>query len=200
MKYKLLAVDLQNDFATEGGKHYVNRPCVDFLKEHIFPFLKEKSIKIDEIVSDYRQPRPGDRDESCIPGTWGYESVVPREIVNSQWIKCMNSPIWVREGAGDPKKPAGFPYQDTEKFGEWLKENFGDPKEVTPVLFGLTIDCCVLSTLQELNWRGYYPKALYEGVDHYLATKESKDAVIKTPLSNWAEIIHWDQLKDDLNL
>ena len=83
MKYQFLAVDLQNDFTTEGGKHYIKRPCVNFLKENIFPFFKEKSIKINEIISDYRQPRPGDRDESCVPGTWGYESIVPKEIVKS---------------------------------------------------------------------------------------------------------------------
>ena len=83
MKYAFLSVDLQNDFTTEGGKHYIKRPCIDFLKENIFPFLKEKGIKINEIISDYRQPRPGDRDESCMPGTWGYKSIVPREIVKA---------------------------------------------------------------------------------------------------------------------
>ncbi|HEY4515596.1 MAG TPA: hypothetical protein VJH67_00175 [Candidatus Paceibacterota bacterium] len=198
MKYQLLAIDLQNDFATEGGKHYVHRPCTDFLKENVFPFLKEKNIKVNEIVSDYRQPRPGDRDESCIPGTWGYESIVPKEIIKSQWIKCMNSPIWIRGNIGDPEKIAGLPYQDTEKFGKWLEENFGSPKEVTPVLFGLTIDCCVLSTLQELNWRGYYTKVIYEGVDHYLATEEAKESVLKTPIPNWAEVVHWDEIKEKI--
>ncbi len=198
MKYEFISVDLQNDFATDGGKHYKYRPCVDFLKENVFSFLKEKGIKVNEIVSDYRQPRPGDKDESCTPGTWSYESIVPKEIVKSQWIKCMNSPIWVRENAGNAEKIAGFPYQDTEKFGKWLEENVGDPKEVTPILFGLTLDCCVLSTLQELNWRGYYPKVIYEGADHYKATEEAKKMVIESVVGNWAKVVHWEELKKEL--
>jgi len=197
--YSLIAVDLQKGFTSEGGKHYEERPCVDFIEKNIFPFLKEKNIKINEIISDYRQPRPGDRgDGSCLPGQWNYESIVPKEIVKSQWIKCMNSPIWTRENIGNPDKIPGLPYQDTKAFGEWLEKNVGKPEEVTPVIFGITIDCCVLSTLQELNWRGYYPKVIYEGTDHYNGTKESKDAVIENTLTNWAEVIHWEELKKDL--
>ena len=198
MKYSFLAIDLQNDFTTEGGKHYVYRPCTDFLKGNVFPFLKEKNIKVNEIISDYRQPRPGDRDESCVPGTWGYGSIVPKEIVKAEWIKCMNSPIWVRENIGNPEKTAGLPYQDTEKFGKWIEENMGKPDEVTPVLFGLTIDCCVLSTLQELNWRGYYPKVIKEGVDHYSATEEAKESVLKTPIPNWADVVSWEEIKEKI--
>lgn len=198
MKYSLLAVDLQNDFASEGGSHYKVRPSIKFDKEALFPFLKEKNIKINEIVSDYRQPRPGDRDECCVPGTWGYESIVPKDLVKAQWIKCMNSPIWIRENIGNPDKVAGLPYQDTEKFGKWLEENIGKSDEVTPVLFGLTIDCCVLSTLQELNWRGYYPLVIKEAVDHYLATEEAKEAVLKTPIPNWADVVTWEEVKAKL--
>src|SRR3989338_1980320 len=121
MNYQFLSVDLQNDFASEGGKHYKVRPSINFDKKVLFPFLKEKNIKISEIISDYRQPRPGDRDDSCIPGTWSYESIVPKEIVKSQWIKCMNSSIWVRENIGNPDKEPGLPYQDTKAFGEWLE-------------------------------------------------------------------------------
>ena len=69
MRYQFLSVDLQNDFTAEGGKHYKIRPSINLDKEVLFPFLKEKGIKISEIISDYRQPRLGDRDESCIPGT-----------------------------------------------------------------------------------------------------------------------------------
>ena len=134
MKYQFLSIDIQNDFATEGGKHYKIRPSIQFDKGILFPFLKEKGIKINEIVSDYRQPRPGDRDESCVPGTWGYESIVPRELVKAQWIKCMNSPIWTRENIGNPDKKAGLPYQDTKAFGDWLEANLGKPEEITPIL------------------------------------------------------------------
>src|SRR3989344_5625301 len=112
MKYEFIAIDLQNDFTTEGGGHYKPRPAISFLKERIFPYFKEQSIKVNEIISDYRAPRPGDKDKSCVPGTWGYESIVPKEIVKSQWIKCMNSPLWTRDNAGDPEKIAGLPYQD----------------------------------------------------------------------------------------
>ena len=196
MNYKFLSVDLQNDFATEGGKHYKIRPSVNFDKEVLFPFLKERQIKIGEIISDYRQPRPGDLDESCVPGSWGYESIVPKEIVKSQWIKCMNSPIWVRDNIGNPSKDPGLPYQDPPAFGEWITQNIGKPNEVVPILFGLTIDCCVLSTLQELNWRGYYPLVLKEAVDHYLGTEEAKQAIFASPISNWGEVINWSDLRN----
>lgn len=198
MKKVFIAVDLQNDFTTEGGNHYKVRPSVKFLNDILFPFLKENNIKVSEIISDYRQPRPGDLDESCVPHTWGYESIVPKELVKSQWVKCMNSPIWVRENIGVSDKKAGLPYQDPKTFSDWLKNNVGTPEEATPVLFGLTIDCCVLSTLQELNWRGYYPLVIKEGVDHYLATEEAKEAVLKSPVSNWAEAINWEDLKNQL--
>ncbi len=198
MKYELISVDLQNDFASEGGKHFKNPLSVSFDKEILFPFLKEKEIKMNEIISDYRQPRPGDRDESCVPGTWGYESVVPKELVNSQWLKCMNSPIWIREGIGDATKSAGLPYQDTKAFGDWLEKKVGQPEEVIPVLFGLTIDCCVLSTAQELSWRGYSPVILKEAVDHYRGTAEAKESILKSPIPNWADVITWDELKNQL--
>ncbi len=196
--YKFLSVDLQNDFASEGGSHYKIRPSINFDKEVLFPFLKGKNIQVSEIISDYRQPRPGDRDESCVPGTWGYESIVPKEIVKSQWIKCMNSPIWIRENIGDTNKTAGLPYQDTKAFGEWLDKNIGKPGESIPVLFGLTIDCCVLSALQELSWRGYEPVVLKDAVDHYKGTEDAKEAVLKTPINNWAEVITWDELKSKI--
>src|SRR3989344_6121001 len=198
MKYQLLSVDLQNDFATDGGKHYKVRPSINFDKKVLFPFLVKNNIKISEIISDYRQLRPGDKDESCIPGSWGYESIVPKKIVKDTWIKCMNSPIWIRKNIGNPAKKPGLPYQDTKAFGKWLDKNIGKQAEVTPVLFGLTLDCCVLSTLQELNWRGYYPLVLDNGVDHYRGTKEDKKNILKSAVTNWAKVVYWDNLKNKL--
>ncbi|MFH1694674.1 MAG: isochorismatase family protein [Patescibacteria group bacterium] len=198
MKYSLIAIDLQNDFTSEGGKNYKTRPSVGFLRETLFPFLKEKNIKISEIVSDYRQPRPGDRGDCCHPGTWGYESIVPEEIVKARWIKCMNSPIWVRENMGDPNKKPGTPYQDTEAFDAWLKKDVGKSNEIKPVLFGLTIDCCVLATLMELSLRGYATSVLKEGVDHYNGTESSKEASLSSTAHNWTEVITWDELKEEL--
>lgn len=40
MKYELIVVDIQNDFATEGGKFYTYKPSITFLNKNIFPFLK----------------------------------------------------------------------------------------------------------------------------------------------------------------
>ena len=199
MTFTFLAVDLQNDFTSEGGPHFKDRPSIAFLRSTFFPFLQEKEVMVSEIISDYRQPRPGDRDESCIPGTWGYESVVPTELVKQpQWVKCMNSPLWKRDGIGDPAAAPGLPYQDTEAFGMWLKEHIGEPGESTPLLFGLTIDCCVLSTVRELAWRGYRPAVLYEGVDHYSGSREDKDAVITTAARNWATIVPWADIEKEL--
>ena len=83
-------------------------------------------------------------------------------------------------------------------FGEWLEENIGKPGETTPIVFGLTIDCCVLSTLQELSWRGYYPSVLYEAVDHYSGKPEDKEMVLKSTATNWAKIVHWKDLEKKL--
>src|SRR5688500_10825136 len=94
-----LSVDLQKDFAKEGGKHFTNHDNVGIIEETLLPILRSKDIKIAEIVSDYRQPRPGDGDESCIPGKAGHESIIPTDAkLEPIWVKCMNSPIWVRSG------------------------------------------------------------------------------------------------------
>lgn len=196
--YRFIAVDIQNEFASSGGKFYTPKPSIIFLKEELFPFLKEKGLKVDEIISDYRQPRPGDRGDGCHPGEWGYESLVPSNLRKSLWVKCMNSPAWIRENIGNKEVKAGLPYPDPQKFGEWLNANIGKPEEVIPILFGLTIDCCVLSTAQELNWRGYKPLILREGVDHASGKIEDRDAVLKTPASNWGKPISWKELKGKL--
>ncbi len=197
-QYKLIGVDLQNDFTDKNGIFFVPGLAVVFLQENVFPYIKEKDIKINEIVSDYRQPRPGDSGDCCHPGEWGYESIIPRDIVNSTWVKCMNSPIWVRGGIGQANIKPGLPYQDTVGFGDWLKENVGEPDSVIPVLFGLTIDCCVLSTAQELSWRGYSPLVIKEGVAHSNGKITDRDKILKTPLPNWADVISWGELKDKL--
>lgn len=199
MKHSFVAVDIQNDFASEGGKYYTPKPSVEFLKMTLFPFLKEKDIKINEIISDYRQPRQGDQGDCCHPGEWGYKSLIPDELRNSLWIKAMNSPVWIRDGIGDAKSKPGLPYPDPQKFGQWLEENVGKPADVIPVLIGLTADCCVLSTSQELSWRDYYPVVLKEGVDHASGKIEDRDKVLETPVSNWADTISWNDLKEKLS-
>ena len=168
------------------------------MMEVLFPYFREKGIKINEIISDYRQPRPGDRGDGCHPGEWGYESLVPDDIRKSQWIKCMNSPIWTRDNIGDASGEPGLPHPDPNEFGKWLEQNVGSPEETTPVLIGLTADCCVLSTGRELNWRGYYPLILREAVDHASGKIEDRDKVLDNPVSNWAKTIDWEELKKEL--
>lgn len=196
MKYEFIVVDIQNDFATEGGKFYTYKPSITFVKDKIFPYLKEKNIKVNEIVSDYRQPRPGDYGEGCIPGEWGYESVMSKDLQKSLWVKCMNSPIWIRKNGGNPKKKAGLPYADSKKFGKWVKKNIGDRGKVIPVIFGLTIDCCVLSTVQEFRWRGFKPIVIREAVDTSSGIIEDRDIVLeKTALRWWGKTMNWEDFK-----
>lgn len=196
--YAFISIDFQNEFGTEGGKFYTSKPSVTFLKETLFPLLKEKEIKINEIISDNRSPRHGHRGDGCVPGTWGYESIIPTDLQKSLWIKSANSPLWTRDNAGDPANEATEPYPAPEKFGKWLDENVGKVGEVIPVLIGLTADCCVLSTAQELDWRGYKPLVLREAVDHASGKIEDRDQVLKSPVSNWADIIDWEELKKNL--
>ncbi len=111
----------------------------------------------------------------------------------------MNSPLWISENVGDSSKKPGLPYQDPEKFNKWLADNIGSPDEVLPILFGLTVDCCVLSVVQELFWRGYQSFILREGVDAPSGKAEDRDIVLKTTASNWAKTIEWKDLKEKLS-
>jgi len=114
----------------------------------------------------------------------------------------MNSPIWIRKNIGNPHKQPGIPFQNPKKFTKWLNATIGNPKEVTQVvLIGLTIDCCVFCTAQELSWRGYNVSILREAVDVYSGNSKEKEIVLNGPsLSNWAKIISWKDLKEKLNI
>ncbi len=196
MKYEFIAVDLQNEFATEGGRFYTPKPSIQFLHSILFPYLKEKDIKINEIVSDYRQPRPGDGGDGCYPGSWGYQSLIPNELRKSLWVKSMNSPIWIRDGIGDKNKIPGKPYPDSNAFGAWVEQNIGKPGAVRPIIFGLTIDCCVLSTVQEFRWRGFEPVVIKEAVDHASGKAEDRNIILeKTAIRWWAEIFDWEDFR-----
>lgn len=201
MEYPIVAVDLQKDFWVSGGKAYTPKPCVEFLSKTMFPFLRARSIKVHEIISDYRPPRPGDRGDLCYPGSWGYESLVSDDLRASQLIKCMNSPLWTRVNIGRSDREPGTPYCQPMFFDLWLLEYIGRNKpkdQVRPVLIGLTVDCCVLCTAQDLNFRGFYPLVLREGVDHATGRIEDRDQILRTPMPNWAEVIGWDALKGKL--
>jgi len=199
MKYEFVAVDIQNEFASNGGKFYTPKPSVTFLRKVLFPYFQKNDIKINEIVSDYRQPRPGDGGDGCHPGSWGYESLIPKELRKSLWVKSMNSPIWIRKGVGDKDSIPGKPFPDSAAFGEWVDQNIGKPGEVRPVIFGLTIDCCVLSVVQEFRWRGFEPIVIKEGVDHSSGKLEDRDTVLeKTAISWWAKTLGWEDFRNEL--
>ena len=97
----IVSVDFQKDFSAEGGMAYRPRPCADFIKDVLIPEVRMTGLRIAEIVSDYRLPRLGDEFECCVPGTTGYESEIPEDVKHPRvWVKCMNSPGWVRENGG----------------------------------------------------------------------------------------------------
>ena len=197
-KIKIISVDFQKDFTAKGGICYEPRPSVAFIKEILVPFLRENNIKISEIISDYRSPRPGGRDDCCHPGKRGYESEIPKDIkYENVWVKSMNSHVWTRKNAGLAGKKPGIPYQNPNSFNRWLEKSIGKPKDVDEiVLIGLTIDCCVLCTAQELEWRGYTVKILEEAVDSYSGNqKEKKQILHNQPLENWAKTISWKKLQ-----
>lgn len=196
---QIVSIDFQKDFTSEGGVCYEKRDSVDFVKSTLVPLAREKGIKIAEIISDYRQPRLGDRGDCCHPGEWGYESDIPSDVkIEEIWLKCMNSPLWVRENIGNPDSAAGLPYQDPDSFSRWTEGVIGKPEEVEVVLIGLTVDCCVLCAAQEFSFRGYKVKVLKEAVDTYSGLESDKESICKTPLTNWAKVITWEELKKDL--
>ncbi|MEK6835381.1 MAG: hypothetical protein AABX61_03905 [Nanoarchaeota archaeon] len=198
LKIKIISVDFQNDFTSKKGICFKNRKSVNFIKNILVPFLKNSNIKIAEIISDYRQPRLGDTGDSNHPGTWGYISQIPNDVkINPVWIKCMNNPIWVRKNIGNTNKKPGFPYQDPKAFTKWLNKNIGRPDDLDfVILIGLTIDCCVFCTAQELCFRGYKVKILKEAVDTYSGNQKEKEMILNNPpLTNWAETISWNKLK-----
>ena len=105
----------------------------------------------------------------------------------------MNSPIWLRDNIDDPTKQPGIPYQDPKKFSEWTEKVIGKPEDTEVVLVGLTLDCCVLCTAQEFSFRGYKVKILKEAVDAYSGEQNEKEALCKTPVENWADVINWEE-------
>jgi nicotinamidase-related amidase len=198
MKTSIVSVDFQNDFAMPTGLHYRPRACVDF-KETLRPYLGSRHMRAAEIISDYRHPRPvlpPSVAACCQPGEWGYESALPADVKDPRrWIKCLNSPVWVRENIGDATRPPGAPYPDPAAFTRWARVVAGEPDQATVVLIGLTLDYCVLCTAQEFRFRGYDIRVLMEGVDTYEGTAEEKDTLLASVVQNWAKAITFDELK-----
>ena len=199
-KIKIISIDFQKDFTAKGGVCFKPRQSVSFIKNILVPFLRKNKIQIAEIISDYRQPRPGDRGDCCHPNEWGYESEIPKDVkLKNTWIKCMNSPIWTRKNIGVHDKKPGLPYQNPKAFKKWLSSVIGSPKGVKIILIGQTIDCCILSTAQELNWQAYDVSILREAVDTYSGNQKEKEMILNNPpLTNWAKLISWSNLKKAL--
>ncbi len=197
MAIQLLSVDLQNEFSTEGGALYRPRPCVPFITNTVIPFVRERGSRIAEIISDYRATEPGATTSSCVPGQWGYHSLIPPDVKHpSVWVKAEPSPAWIREGAGQADKRPGVPYPAPDAFNAWLTATIGAPTpEREIVLIGLMLEICVLSTLQELHYRGYRVKVLFEGVDTYVGNQQHKQALFDTLFPFWGEAISWADME-----
>ncbi len=169
MAMQIISVDLQNEFCTEGGALYRPRSCVPFITDILLPFVRECGHHIAEIISDYRATEPGSSASSCVPGEWGYQSIIPSELKHpSVWVKAEPSPAWTRMGAGQADQRPGQPYPAPDAFSAWLTTTIGAPSaDQEIILVGLMLEICVVSTLQELKYRGYRVKVLSEGVDTY---------------------------------
>ena len=195
---ELISVDMQYDFTKKGGASFEHRPSVQFITAELIPILREQHMKIHEIIADYRQPRPGDPRHQCIPGEWGYRSEIPDDVKHPDvWVKCLNSPSWTRDNAGDPDSDPGPPRPDPEGFSKWLEKGVGRPGENDIVLFGLTLDCCVFCTAQELAFRGYRVCILSEGTDTRSGDQNEKKYLLNNPpLIYWASPINLAEMTD----
>lgn len=193
MSIKILAVDLQNEFAVEGGCLYRPRPCVPFIQTTLLPFVRARGYSIAEIVSDYRVTPPASGAASCVPGEWSYQSIIPADLKHPWvWVKAEPSPAWIREGGGQPETLPGAPYPAPHAFSAWLMATIGPPHPQDEILVvGLMLEICVLATLQELYYRGYRAKVLLEGVDTYMGTLEQKQALCAILFPFWGAAMSW---------
>jgi nicotinamidase-related amidase len=193
---KIISVDLQNEFAAEGGGLYRPRPCVPFLQDTFIPFVRDQGYKVAEIISDYRATPPETGASACVPGKWGYLSQIPADVKhNWVWVKAETSPAWIREGGGEPGVLPGAPYLAPQAFSEWLSATIGPPDEEDQlILMGLMLEICVLCTLQELRYRGYRASVLFEGVDTYSGDTQQKHLLFETLFPFWGRAIYWREI------
>lgn len=200
MTIHMLSVDLQNEFASEGGAHYHPRPCVPFIRNIVLPFVRERGYTIAEIISDYRATTSAPSPRVCVPGEWGYQSLIPSDVKHpSVWVKAEPSPAWIRVGGGQAARLPGVPYPDPGALSVWLTTTIGPPTpDTTIVLMGLMLEICVFSTLQELHYRGYQTKVLFEGVDTYSGDEAHKRVFFDTLFPFWGSAIAWDDVQTAL--
>lgn len=195
-QYEFISVDYQVEFADPRGKFFCLGNSVSFINTILIPFLKENHIKINEIVSDYRQPRPTKSGNYCDPNDIGYMSLIPEEIKKSVWVKAMHNPIWIRNNGGIKNASPGYPYPDPEGFTNWILGSIGKPSEdLEVILFGETMEVCVTSLAQELYHRGYRVNILYEATDPMNERLDLKDLMTKrSAITLYADIIRFDEL------
>lgn len=190
--FDLICVDFQRDFADENGINSNKGKSVEFIKNTLFPTLIDKNIKVSEIISDYRLPRGKSKNESCVPGTFGYESLLPKELRKGKpWIKCMHNPLWTRNSIGIASAALGKPYQDPLAFDAWIDEHLANKRVV---LFGLTTECCVLQVASELYFRGFDVYCIYEATDPMNERLKYKDEIINhSTFALYAKTIHFNE-------
>lgn len=191
--YRFLAVDVQNEFMHPDGCWFNRGTSPYFIQSTLLPYLQEKKCPIVEIISDYGAPRPGHSTNGCIPGTFGYLSVIPSfQHHGSYWVKSMHNPIWIRNPLSTYKTPVPCP----DLFTHWLEESVGSPEETIVILFGLTMEVCVMNVCQELYFRGYESKLIIEGTDPMNERLQYKGLIAQfSSLGMYTEVTTFDQIK-----
>lgn len=192
-RVRLLSVDFQNDFVSPGGVHFRGQPCVEFVTGTVVPFARTHGAAVAEIVSDYRSPDGDAADTTCVPGQWGYESMIPADVKPvASWVKASIAPTWVRDGGGRADAVPGPARLDPDGFATWLDTALGPPDRGGPVvIMGLVLEVCVLATLIELRLRGYPAVVLVEGVDTYDGDRRRKLEFLDTLAGFWGAPVSW---------
>jgi hypothetical protein len=114
----------------------------------------------------------------------------------------MKSPEWMRN---NQCALPGMPEQNGKAFSCWLEETIGTPNiNLQIVVFGLTLDCCVLYTAQQLAFRNYKVSILSEATDvlhiksvtQYLPPQfDYKRIFFDSTHSMVANELRWDKLR-----
>ena len=197
-RHEFIAVDFQKDFTRPEGVCFNQGSSISFVKTDLLSFFRKNDIKTHEVISDYRLPRSGSKTESCVPGTFGFDSDLEEDVKHRDpWIKCMHNPLWIRNNIGKTGKKYGIPYQNPRRFNQWLTKHFGFPNDdLKIVLFGLTMEVCLLSLAQELYFRGYKVEAIYEATDPMNERISYKESIARhSTLSIYADVISFETLK-----
>lgn len=117
----------------------------------------------------------------------------------------MHSPEWIRKNGGQPNTITDKPYPDPEAFNAWLLSMIGTPENAgIVILISRTLEVCILSTAQQLSFRGYDVYVLKEASNIYdLADVSSlirynidyKDILFNTSHREFVKLINWGKFK-----